>query len=131
PAPPGPGPAARAVVDVNAAAGAGAAAGESRALGDLGYQAGRAGDAPARTRATTVAYGAGAKADAQQLAARYGVTAVSSTAVPTGHVLLTLAVSRTPGPASAAPTAAATADPSAGLPMQGPAVKAGGIPCVD
>ncbi|MEV7186092.1 LCP family protein [Kitasatospora sp. NPDC093102] len=137
--------AAKAVVDVNAAAGAGAAVNESRALAELGYQAGRFGDAPARTRATTVAYGSGAKADAQQLAARYGVNAFSSTTVPAGRILLTLAVSRSPSPtavtSAAVPSAAVTsaavpsadpsADPAGGLPMQGPAVKAGGIPCVD
>ncbi|WP_316525854.1 LCP family protein [Kitasatospora brasiliensis] len=131
----GPSAAAKAVVDVNAAAGAGAAATESKALGELGYQVGRIGDAPVRTRATTVAYGAGAKADAQQLAARYGVAAAYSAAVPAGHVVITLAVSRTPSPAPGSPPAAAagdpSADPAAGLPMQGPAVKAGGIPCVD
>nr|BFD95269.1 LCP family protein [Kitasatospora sp. Xyl93] len=132
-----------AVVDVNAAAGAGAAADESRALAELGYQTGRIDDAPARTRATTVAYGSGARADAQQLAARYGVNAVFSTAVPAGRIRLTLAVSRPPSPtavpsaASSAASSAApsvgdpSADPAAGLPMQGPAVKAGGIPCVD
>ncbi|SOB79158.1 LCP family protein [Streptomyces sp. 1331.2] len=127
---------AKAVVDVNAAAGAGAASNESKALAELGYQAGRIGDAPARTRATTVAYGAGAKSDAQQLATRYGVTATPSGTVPAGHILLTLAVTRTPSPTPAAPSGTAapgepSADPVAGLPMQGPAVKAGGIPCVD
>ncbi|MFI2610490.1 LCP family protein [Kitasatospora sp. NPDC018619] len=122
----------RAVVDVNAAAGAGVAADESRALAELGYQAGRIGDAPARTRVTTVAYGAGARADGQRLAARYGVTAGYSSAVPAGRVLVTLAVSRTPSPTAVSPAAAdPSADPAAGLPMQGPPVKAGGIPCVD
>ncbi|MER6299067.1 LCP family protein [Kitasatospora sp. NPDC001539] len=125
----------RSVVDVNAAAGAGAASTESKALADLGFQAGRIGDAPARTRATTVAYGSGAKADAQQIAARYAVTAVPSSAVPAGHVVVTLAAPRTPTSAPAAPTAGTapdgSTDPTAGLPMQGPAVKAGGIPCVD
>ncbi|GHF72756.1 hypothetical protein GCM10018790_58300 [Kitasatospora xanthocidica] len=125
---------AKAVVDVNAAAGAGAASNESKALAELGYQAGRIGDAPARTRTTTVAYGSGAKADAQQLAGRYGVTAVSSGAVAPGHILVTLAAGRTPTPTAAPPGTAGSgdpADPAAGLPMQGPAVKAGGIPCVD
>ncbi|MFE6054368.1 LCP family protein [Kitasatospora sp. NPDC056446] len=124
----------KAVVDVNAAAGAGAASNESKALAELGYQAGRIGDAPARTRATTVAYGTGAKSDAQQLATRYGVNATASGAVPAGRILLTLAVTRTPSPTApsgAAASADPSADPAAGLPMQGPAVKAGGIPCVD
>ncbi|MFJ6618845.1 LCP family protein [Kitasatospora sp. NPDC091335] len=125
--------AARAAVDIHAAAGAGAAAGEAKALAELGYQAGRIGDAPARTRTTAVAYGAGARADAQLLATRYGVNAVFSAGVPAGRILLTLA--RTPSPRPVPPSAAApgdpSADPAAGLPMQGPAVKAGGIPCVD
>ncbi|WP_220450152.1 LCP family protein [Kitasatospora xanthocidica] len=123
----------KAVVDINAVAGAGAAANESRALAELGYQTGRIGDAPARTRATAVGYGAGAKAEAQRLAARYGVNAVFSSGIPAGRVLLTLAVSRTPSP-TAVPSGApgeTSADSAAGLPMQGPAVKAGGIPCVD
>lgn len=144
PGEPAPSPAAtpsvppKAVVDVNAAAGAGTAAEESRALAELGYQAGRIGDAPARTRATSVAYGSGAKADAQHLAARYGVNALYSSAVPAGRVLVTLAITRSPSPSpspTAVPSGAAAADPSAdpaaGLPMQGPPVKAGGIPCVD
>ncbi|MFD9689221.1 LCP family protein [Kitasatospora sp. NPDC059146] len=138
-APPSPSPSAapKSVVDVNATAGAGAAATESKALVDLGYQAGRIGDAPARIRTTTVSYGTGAKADAQAVAARYGVTAVPSSAVPAGHVLVTLAGTRTATPTPAATASGApapadgSADPAAGLPMQGPAVKAGGIPCVD
>ncbi|MEV7353926.1 LCP family protein [Kitasatospora sp. NPDC091276] len=122
----------RAVVDVNAVAGAGAAATESKALTELGYQPGKIGDAAARTRATTVTYGSGAKADAQQLATRYGVTATAAAVVAPGHIVVTLAVTRTPSPSAAAtgPGDAAT-DPAAGLPMQGPAVRAGGIPCVD
>ncbi|MEU9046065.1 MULTISPECIES: LCP family protein [unclassified Kitasatospora] len=134
-APASPSGPAKAVVDINAAAGAGAASTESKALAELGYQTGKIGDAPARTRMTTVAYGTGAKADAQQLAGRYGVTAAPSGAVPPGHVLLTLAATRTPTPTAAPSGTAASgdpsADPAAGLPMQGPAVKAGGIPCVD
>ncbi|WP_030234614.1 LCP family protein [Streptomyces sp. NRRL S-350] len=135
-APASPNGPAKAMVDVNAAAGAGAAATESKALAELGYQPGRIGDAPARTRATTVAYGTGARTDAQQLATRYGVTATASAGVPAGHIVLTLAVTRTPPPTAATPPGAAasgdpTADPAAGLPMQGPSVKAGGIPCVD
>ncbi|MFG2913943.1 LCP family protein [Kitasatospora sp. NPDC048298] len=130
-----PGAVLKAVVDVNAAAGAGVAADESRALAELGYQVGRIGDAPARTRSTAVSYGAGAKTDAQRLAARYGVSAVYSAAVPAGRVVVTLAPVRTPSP-TAVPSGAPvqgepSADPAVGLPMQGPAVRAGGIPCVD
>ncbi|MFE2108989.1 LCP family protein [Kitasatospora sp. NPDC059463] len=125
----------RAVVDVHGAS-AEAAAAESKALAGLGYPAGKATGtaAAARARATTVAYGTGAKADAEQLAARYGVTATASTTAPPGHVLLTLAPLRTAtpsAPSSAATTTAPADEPPPELPMQGPAVKAGGIPCVD
>ncbi|MER7706615.1 LCP family protein [Kitasatospora sp. NPDC097605] len=127
--------AARSVVDVHGAS-AEAAAAESKALAGLGYPAGKATGtaAAARVRVTTVAYGTGAKADAEQLAARYGVTATPSTTVPAGHVLITLAAARTPTPSTpsaAATTATPTDEPTPDLPMQGPAVKAGGIPCVD
>ncbi|MER7755592.1 LCP family protein [Kitasatospora sp. NPDC097643] len=133
---PTPGPtasptAAKAVVDVNATAGAGAAAAESKALTDLGYQPGKIGDAPGKPRTTTVGYGTGAKADAQQLATRYGVTATPGAGVAPGHILVTLAPTRTPGPSPTPGAPPPTADPTPDLPMQGPAVKAGGIPCVD
>ncbi|MFE6865766.1 LCP family protein [Kitasatospora sp. NPDC057692] len=128
---------ARAVVDVRGAS-AEAAAAESKALAELGFPAGKVtGSATAgRARTVTVVYGAGAKADAEQLAARYGVTATAaaSAAAPAGHVVVTLAATRTPVPsAPAAPDGpgAPTDDPVPDLPMQGPAVKAGGIPCVD
>ncbi|MFF2662039.1 LCP family protein [Kitasatospora sp. NPDC058032] len=123
---------ARVVVDVHGAS-AEAAAAESKALAELGYPAGKATETAAagRAKATTVAYGTGAKADAEQVAARYGATATASSAVPSGHVVVTLAAARTPAPSSSAGTAAPTDDPTPDLPMQGPAVKAGGIPCVD
>ncbi|MFJ2581643.1 LCP family protein [Kitasatospora aureofaciens] len=127
----------KATVDVLAvaSAGPGAAANESKALTELGYPAGKVGDAPGRAKNTTVTYGSGAKADAQALAARYGVTATPASGVVAGHVVLTLGTSHAVTPsASAAPSAAASGDatdPAANLPMQGPAVKAGGIPCVD
>ncbi|MFE7490555.1 LytR C-terminal domain-containing protein, partial [Kitasatospora sp. NPDC057541] len=110
-----------------------AAAAESKALAELGYPAGKATETAAagRAKATTVAYGTGAKADAEQVAARYGTTATASSAVPSGHVVVTLAAARTPAPSTSAGTAAPTDDPTPEPPMQGPAVKAGGIPCVD
>ncbi|MFJ6137085.1 LCP family protein [Kitasatospora sp. NPDC092286] len=123
----------RATVDVYG----GSAAGESKALAELGYQAGKVGEAAGRPKATTVTYGSGAKADAQQIAAHYGVTAVAAAGAPAGHVVVTLgstfsASPTTPSPAGSGPQPAdAAPDPAAGLPMQGPAVKAGGIPCVD
>ncbi|WP_157537833.1 LCP family protein [Kitasatospora azatica] len=123
-------------VDVtNTSAVAHAADSELKALVQLGFTEGRAAQGPHQAK-TTVTYGAGAKDGAEQVAARYGVTAAASSAVKAGHILVTLGTGFTP-PGSAAPSAAggaassAAADPAAGLPMQGPAVKMGGIPCVD
>ncbi|MFB6888505.1 LCP family protein [Kitasatospora sp. NPDC056327] len=128
---------ARATVDVRGPDTETAAA-ESKALAELGHPAGRVGGAAAtgRARATTVVYGTGAKAEAEQLAARYGVTATAGAAgaVAPGHVAVTLGTVRTAtaGPSSGPTgTTAPGADPAPDLPMQGPAVKAGGIPCVD
>ncbi|MDH6122144.1 LCP family protein [Kitasatospora sp. GAS204B] len=114
---------------------------EAKALTALGFTTGRTAQGARQSR-TTVAYGPGAKDAADQVAARYGVTATANPAVKAGHVQLTLGSTFTPpagtangsAPAAAAPTAAATpgaGDPAAGLPMQGPAVRMGGIPCVD
>ncbi|WP_380281882.1 LCP family protein [Kitasatospora purpeofusca] len=123
---------ARSVVDVRGAS-AEAAAAESKALAELGFPAGKVTEAAAagRAKAATVVYGTGAKADAEQLAARYGVTATAATAAPSGHVVVTLAAVPTSTASAPATTAPPTADPTPELPMQGPAVKAGGIPCVD
>ncbi|WP_230211303.1 LCP family protein [Streptomyces kaniharaensis] len=130
----------KATVDVLAvaAAGPGAAADESKALTELGYPAGRVGDAAGRAKNTTVTYGSGARADAQAIAARYGVTATPASGLAAGRVVVTLGSSHAGTPTatpsatpSASPTGDAATDPVANLPMQGPAVKAGGIPCVD
>ncbi|GAA1943182.1 LCP family protein [Kitasatospora viridis] len=145
PAAPAPTPAAGSrtgsgTVDVyNASTVTGAAAAESKALTALGYAAGRVGEAGTRPKATTVSYGAGAKEGAQGVAARYGVAAEASAAVPAGHIVVTLGTDYTPpggsAPAPAAPAAPAAggsaSDPAAALPMQGPPVKMGGIPCVN
>lgn len=57
-----------------------------------------------------------------------------------GHIQVILGTGYTPpgGPAAAPPAASspgagggASADPAASLPMQGPPVKMGGIPCVN
>ncbi|WP_232246494.1 LCP family protein [Kitasatospora mediocidica] len=125
-------------VDVlNTSATAGAAATESKALTALGFTAGRIGQAPRQTR-TTVTYGAGAKEAADQIAARYGVTATAGATTRAGHVEVTLGTGYTPpgAPAGGAASPAAKGssgaqDPAANLPMQGPPVKMGGIPCVD
>ncbi|KJK57050.1 hypothetical protein UK12_18860 [Saccharothrix sp. ST-888] len=125
-----------------------AAAGESKALTDLGLKAGRVGEAGSHPRSTTVVYGSGARSSAGQVAARYGVTATASSAVPAGRIVVTLGTSYTASSVTAsndpsdgassdqgasAPSGGgdATPDPASTLPMQGPAVKAGGIPCVD
>ncbi|MGW4384720.1 LCP family protein [Kitasatospora sp. NPDC004531] len=104
----------------------GAAGAESKALVALGYRAGQAANADTRPRTTTVKYGAGAKDAAEQIATRYGATATAASGVPAGHVQITLGAGYTaPG------TAAAEPSPAPSLQMQGPPVKAGGVPCVD
>ncbi|MEV6979560.1 LCP family protein [Kitasatospora sp. NPDC093806] len=122
----------RATVDVRGVSAAAAAA-ESKALAELGFPAGKATESATagRARTTTVGYGAGAKADAEQVAARYGVTPTASATAPAGHVVITLAA--TPATTTPSPLAPGTptAEPTPDLPMQGPAVRAGGIPCVD
>ncbi len=145
PAPAAPAPAAPAAkasgtVDVtNASSAVGAAGNESKALVALGFTQGKVAQGPHQSR-TTVGYGAGAKEAADQIAARYGVTATASSAVKAGHVDVTLGANYTPpgaAPAAGGQSPAApgstdpAADPAAGLPMQGEAVKMGGVVCVD
>ncbi|MFI9271444.1 LCP family protein [Kitasatospora sp. NPDC052896] len=122
-------------VDVyNASTVTGAAAAEAKALAGMGYTGGRIGEAGTRPKSTTVTYGAGAKDGAQGVAARYGTTAEPSSQVPAGHIVVTLGTDYTP-PGGSAPAPASgggsTPDPTATLPMQGPPVKMGGIPCVN
>ncbi|MFJ9609154.1 LCP family protein [Kitasatospora sp. NPDC101176] len=133
--------AASATVDVfNASTAAGVSSGaESKALVAMGFKAGRTGSASTRPKTTTVVYGKGGKDAADLVAARYGVSATESAATPTGRVVVTLGTGFT-GAADDKPTATASAgasgapgDPTANLPVQGPAVDAesdGGIPCV-
>ncbi|MFB7948221.1 LCP family protein [Kitasatospora phosalacinea] len=127
-------PAADATVDVlNGSPVSGAAGEESRALVALGYRAGKVDTADTRPRTTTVKYGTGARDAAQQIAARYGATATASTAIAPGHVQVLLGAdhaTRDPD-TTGDPTAAARPTPTATLQMQGPPVKAGGVPCVD
>ncbi|MGK4581972.1 LCP family protein [Kitasatospora sp. HPMI-4] len=123
-----------------------AAANESKALTEMGLKAGRTGEASSHPRTTTVQYsGSAEKSAAEKVAARYGVTATVSSAVPAGHIVVTLGTGYTPpssstgldaagssgSDSSSAPSSSDTPDPASTLPMQGPAVKAGGIPCVD
>ncbi|MFF2122751.1 LCP family protein [Kitasatospora sp. NPDC058184] len=124
-------------VDVfNASSAAGVtSAEEAKALAGLGFKEGRTGSAATRPKTTTVTYGKGAKEAAEQVAARYGVTATASAATAADHVVVTLGTGFTGVAADkpAAPAGGAPTDPAANLPMQGPAVDAqsdGGIPCV-
>jgi LCP family protein required for cell wall assembly len=134
-----------AVVDVRNGSGvAGAAAAESRALTALGYLAGAVSNAPARAT-TTVVYGAGAQEAARQIAAEVAAAPLSSSAVPAGHVVVTLGAGFTPRdadtsqsdgkphePATGDQAAARDApDPVPTSAFQGQTVRMGGIPCVD
>ncbi|WP_280716473.1 LCP family protein [Kitasatospora sp. MAP5-34] len=132
-------------VDVyNASTVQGAAADESKALVGMGFKEGRIGPPTTHPKSTTVTYGAGAKSGAEAAAARYGATATASSAVPAGHIVVTLGTGYTgPQANGGAPSGGDQSggsssssdnapDPAATLPMQGPAVKGGnGIPCVD
>ncbi|MFF2073750.1 LCP family protein [Kitasatospora sp. NPDC058162] len=125
-----------ATVDVyNASSAAGvSSSNEAKVLVGMGFKEGATGPAHTKSKTTTVTYGKGAKEAADQIAARYGVTATESASTGAGRVVVTLGTSFD-GVASdrpAAPTPAAN-DPAANLPMQGPGVDAqsdGGIPCV-
>ncbi|OLZ65311.1 LytR family transcriptional regulator [Streptomyces sp. IMTB 2501] len=120
-----------ATVDVINGNGArGAASDALSSLVKLGYAAGATGNTATQS-ATTVRYGAGAQQAAQQIAGRlHAGTAAPGPAVPAGHVVVTLGADYTHPDA---PAPSATASPSSGAPAadSGPAVKAGGVPCVD
>ncbi|MGW3045959.1 LCP family protein [Kitasatospora sp. NPDC001159] len=126
-----------ATVDVfNASSAAGVSStAEAKALVGMGFKEGRTGPAAAKQKTTTVTYGKGAKDAADQIAARYGVTATESASAGADHVVVTLGTSFTGVAADkpATPTAPATGDPAANIAKQGPGVDAesdGGIPCV-
>ncbi|WP_188309209.1 LCP family protein [Streptomyces sp. CBMA123] len=126
-----------ATVDVyNASAAAGVSSGnEAKSLVAMGFKEGTTGPARTKQKTTTVTYGKGGKDAADQIAARYGVTATESAGTAADHVVVTLGTSFT-GVAADKPTApgpAPSGDPAANLPVQGPGVDAesdGGIPCV-
>ncbi|MGW3199040.1 LCP family protein [Streptomyces sp. NPDC001118] len=104
------------------------------ALVKLGYTAGTTGNVAPRS-VTTVRYGTGAGPAAQQIAGRlHAGTATAGSAVPAGHVAVTLGADYTP-PGGQAPSPTATAAPSqsasASAADSGPAVQAGGVPCVN
>ncbi|GED89178.1 LCP family protein [Streptomyces sp. 6-11-2] len=123
--------AAPATVDVRNGNGAeGEASAALSYLAELGYTAGTTGNVAAQP-ATTVVYGPGAQQAAQQIAGHFNAAApAAGSAVPAGHVLVTLGESYAL-PSRQAPSPAAT-EPSSSSPADsGPAVKAGGVPCVN
>ncbi|MBV6698625.1 LCP family protein [Kitasatospora aureofaciens] len=122
------------VYDASSVKGAGAS--EAKALVAMGFKEGKTGPAATKPKTTTVVYGKGAKEAADQIAARYGVTATESASSTADHVTVTLGTGFTApaGDKAGAPAPApAASDPAANVPMQGPGVDAtsdGGIPCV-
>lgn len=117
--------AARTTVDVlNGNGASGAASVELKALTALGYTAGSVGNAAARS-STTVLYGSGASDAARLIAGRLNAGSPTAGAdVPAGHVRVVIGRDWT-APATGAPAAKHTAADS------GPAVRAGGVPCVN
>lgn len=81
-------------------------------LANLGYQAGVAENAsqqPETVRELTqVFYGAGAEANAQQIALEFGTTATSLDSLPAGHVEVLLGSATTMAPSGLSPTPAPT-----------------------
>jgi LCP family protein required for cell wall assembly len=123
--------AAPATVDViNGNGGRGLASEALSSLVKYGYTAGTTGNT-ATLSTTTVRYGAGAQQAAQQIAGRlHAGTATASSAVPAGHVVVTLGADYTP-PGEQVPSSTVTPSYSASAADSGPAVKAGGVPCVN
>ncbi|WP_225102796.1 LytR C-terminal domain-containing protein [Streptomyces sp. CoH27] len=117
---------------LNGNGGRGLASGALSSLVELGYTVGTTGNT-ATQPATTVRYDAGAQQAAQQIAGRlHASTAISSAAVPAGHVVVALGEDYThPGQVAPTQTATASASNTATADDSGPAVKAGGAPCVN
>ncbi len=134
--------AAPATVDVlNGSGKTGAASAELKALAAMGYTAGRSSNAPTQLK-TTIVYGSGAQAAAQQIAGRLGTaTPQASAAVPAGHVHVVLGTDFTPpaaGSTGASGSSGSSGGASASTPSSDPSpqfagdsVKMGGIPCVN
>jgi LCP family protein required for cell wall assembly len=108
-------------VDVYNGSGVNGLAGDvSQALTGLGYQAGTVANASAQSQTlepgTQVFYGAGASANAAEIAAKFGATATALTSLPAGRVEVLLGSTVTAVPASlASPStsgASAAASPS-------------------
>ena len=127
-----------AVVDVlNGSGVTGGAAAESKALVAQGYTAGLVGSHSARSH-TTVLYGAGADTAAQQIAAKLNAGApTASSTVRAGHIEVilgagfSLPTATGSGGGSGSGSGPAGSATPVSVPMQGDAVTAGGIPCVD
>jgi LCP family protein required for cell wall assembly len=122
-------------VDVRNGSGTpGEAAADSRALTALGFTPGRTGNASPRGD-TVVRYGSGSRTAAEQIAARLGAdaSAVPDEALPARRVEVVLGSGAVPL-TGGAPTASASGSPApaaSDIPFQGPAVRMGGIPCVN
>ncbi len=91
----------------------GLAAQVSQALVGLGYKAGKVENSSAQTQTvqpgTQIFYGAGAAANAQQIAVQFGATATALSTLPADHVEVLIGSTVTAVPAGIAPTSTATA----------------------
>ncbi|MGH3212707.1 MAG: LCP family protein [Trebonia sp.] len=85
----------------------------SQALVGLGYKAGKVLNASAQTQpvqpGTQIFYGAGAAANAQQIATQFGATATALSTLPAGHVEVLIGSTVSAVPAGIAPTTVPTA----------------------
>ncbi len=135
-------------VDVYNGSGVNGLAGDvSQALTTLGYKAGTVANASAQSQTlesgTQVFYGAGASANAAEIAAKFGATAAALTSLPAGQVEVllgstvtavpsSLATSQTPGAGATPPPASAAAgnDGETGGSITVTANAKYGIPCV-
>jgi LCP family protein required for cell wall assembly len=132
-------------VDVYNGSGVDGLAGDtSQALTALGYKAGAIANASAQAQTvqpdTQVFYGAGASANAAEIAAKFGATAAALTSLPAGHVevllgstVIAVPASLNPGGAAATPSPASAAagnDGETGGTVTVTANAKYGIPCV-
>ncbi len=105
----------------------------SAALVKAGYRAGQIGNTSDRS-ATAVQYGSGAAASAQAIAKLFGVSAVASASVRSGHVQVLLGAGATVpviSSASPSPSPSPTVSIPTSGPQGGPVNAVNGIPCVD
>ncbi len=95
----------------------GLAAQVAQALVALGYKSGEVGNSSAQAQAvqpgTQVFYGAGASANAQQIATQFGTTATALSTLPADHVEVLIGSTVTAVPAGLTPSSTATASPAA------------------